>query len=216
MYDSALIIAAGLLILSVWSLILWVTKKTLNILFVLGVITVAAIFVYPSYNSPPATLIPVVALQPGNKAISRPTIEYAFSPNQGASSLITQKINAANKSIKVAAYSFTYAPIAEALRNAQKRGVDVKVVLDRKQLNDKHSVYRYLIKHNIQTKINNSYAIMHHKFMLIDDIILQTGSFNYSKSAENKNAENVLVITGDSKIAKAYSKQWQVLWNESE
>ena len=57
---------------------------------------------------------------------------------------------------------------------------------------------------------------MHNKFMVIDSATVQTGSFNYTNSAEHKNAENVLVLRDNPEIASRYLKEWQRLWDESQ
>ena len=56
---------------------------------------------------------------------------------------------------------------------------------------------------------------MHNKFIIVDDKTVQLGSFNYTKAAENKNAENVMVLYDMPIVAKEYSSQWTKLWNES-
>ena len=57
---------------------------------------------------------------------------------------------------------------------------------------------------------------MHNKFMVIDNQVLELGSFNYTKAAEEKNAENVLVIHDDPQIVQDYAAQWRKLWQEGE
>lgn len=147
---------------------------------------------------------------------ANPSLESAFSPKQGATELVIKTITKAKKSIRVAAYSFTSKPIAEALVEAYAQGIDVKVVLDKSQRKGRGSLYKFLQDNNVPTRINSEYAIMHNKFMIIDGKILELGSFNYTKSAEEKNAENVLVVKRNPKIIKSYSKQWQKLWKEAE
>lgn len=63
-------------------------------------------------------------------------------------------------------------------------------------------------------RTNGRYAIMHNKFMVIDERHVQTGSFNYSAAAVNKNAENVLVLLNVPQLAAQYQHQWQLLWDE--
>src|ERR1035437_7092396 len=58
-------------------------------------------------------------------------LEVAFSPNGGATDLVIKVIHSAKTSIRVLAYSFTSAPIAQALVEAHKHGVDVQVVVDK-------------------------------------------------------------------------------------
>ena len=52
------------------------------------------------------------------------------------------------------------------------------------------------------------YAIAHNKVMIIDEEILITGSFNFTKAAEEKNAENLLIIR-DKAIASLYIRNWE-------
>jgi phosphatidylserine/phosphatidylglycerophosphate/cardiolipin synthase-like enzyme len=144
------------------------------------------------------------------------TIEAAFSPKQGATELIIKNIKTARQSILVAAYSFTSKPIAQELIAAHKRGVKVQIILDKSQLREKHSLLAWLHSNKIPVRINSRYAIMHNKFMIFDSKALQLGSFNYSKAAENKNAENVLVIKDSPETIAKYSVQWEKLWDESQ
>ncbi len=56
---------------------------------------------------------------------------------------------------------------------------------------------------------------MHDKFIGVDGATVEEGSFNYTAAAENRNAENVLVLR-DPAIAAKYVMEWQRLWDESE
>lgn len=100
------------------------------------------------------------------------TIETAFSPEMGATSLIVKTIKGAKKTIRVAAYSFTSRPIEEALKEAYHRGIDVKVVADKSNLDEKRpSSIPYLAKYGVPVRINSQYAIMHNKFMVVDSAL---------------------------------------------
>lgn len=145
---------------------------------------------------------------------AEPKYEHAFSPEQGATELIVSTLNKANKSIYVAAYVFTSRPIADALIDAADRGLDVKVVVDAKQSRGRGNLSDYLANHNVPVHKNGNYAIMHNKFMIIDQKVLELGSFNYTKAAEEKNAENVFVLRRAPKVIKSYTEQWNKLWLE--
>ncbi|MGB9153126.1 MAG: phospholipase D family protein [Alphaproteobacteria bacterium] len=149
-------------------------------------------------------------------AFAQPVTEEAFSPHQGATALIVRTIGEAQTSVRVAAYSFTSQPIADALVQVHQRGIDVEVVLDKSQSKGRHKLVDFLEANNIPTRINAHYAIMHNKFMIIDDKVLELGSFNYTKAAENKNAENVLVLRDDPQAISSYRQQWEKLWGEGE
>ncbi len=142
-------------------------------------------------------------------------VDVAFSPKQGATTLIINTINNAEKSILVAAYSFTSKPIADALIEAYHNGVDVKIVLDKSQRSAKYSSFLEIKNLGVPVRISSRYAIMHNKFMIVDDKIVQTGSFNYSQAAENHNAENVLIISDNTKVVRQYTTKWLELWNEA-
>ena len=144
------------------------------------------------------------------------SFDTGFSPNGDSLQLVLKGINSAKKSIHVAAYSFTSKPIAEALLKASNRGVEVKVVADAKSNSGKYSATTYLANNHIPIKLDGNYPIFHHKFMVIDGTSLETGSFNYSAAAANKNAENVLMLWNVPDIASAYDKKWQSLWNEAQ
>lgn len=123
-----------------------------------------------------------------------PNIEVGFSPSNTALPLVLKVINSAKSSICMAAYSFTSKPVTQALYAAYKRGVKIQVVADAKANSAKYNSIIFLKNQGISVRLNNNYAIMHDKFIVVDDQIVQTGSFNYTASAVNKNAENIIVL----------------------
>ncbi len=109
----------------------------------------------------------------------------------------------------VQAYSFTSKSIAKSLIEAKERGVDIKVILDESQTSSKHSVINELFEHKIPIWIDFKPAIAHSKVIIIDDQKVITGSFNFSDAAQQKNAENLLIITGDSPLVEQYVENWR-------
>lgn len=144
------------------------------------------------------------------------TIEVAFSPDGTATETVIKAINEAKKSIKVQAYEFTSAPLAKALETAQKRGVDVRIILDKSQKTQKYSSATFFYNNHIPIKIDSDFAIAHSKIIIIDDINVVTGSFNFTKAAESKNAENVLVIRGNKDLANYYMENFQWRWQNTQ
>jgi len=92
--------------------------------------------------------------------------------------------------------------------DAHKRGVKVEVILDKSQRTDQYSSADFLANSGIPTTIDFQHAIAHNKVMVIDAETVTTGSFNFTKAAEENNAENLLVIH-DKKLAERYTKNWQ-------
>jgi len=136
------------------------------------------------------------------------TLEVYFSPRGQCTDAIIRELNKAKNSVLVQAYSFTSVPIAEALVNAHKRGVKVEVILDKSHKAEKKSSAPSLSTGGVQVKIDATRGIAHNKVMIIDGEIVITGSFNFTKNAEEKNAENLLIIH-DKKLAEKYVKNWQ-------
>ena len=136
------------------------------------------------------------------------TWEVYFSPNGGCTEAIIRELDKAKSTILVQAHSFTSGPIAKALLNAHKRGLKVEVILDKSQRTQKYSSATFLNNVGIPVKIDAEHAIAHNKVMIIDGETVITGSFNFTKAAEEKNAENLLIIH-DKKLASLYTKNWQ-------
>jgi phosphatidylserine/phosphatidylglycerophosphate/cardiolipin synthase-like enzyme len=117
-----------------------------------------------------------------------------FSPHGGCTEAIIKEITGARNEILIQAYSFTSAPIAKALVSAHKRGVKVEAILDKSQRSEEYTSASFLANSGIPTFIDARHAIAHNKIMIIDRSTVITGSFNFTRAAEEKNAENLLII----------------------
>jgi phosphatidylserine/phosphatidylglycerophosphate/cardiolipin synthase-like enzyme len=135
-------------------------------------------------------------------------VQVYFSPKAGCTEAVVENLDRATNSVFVQAYSFTSAPIAKALVDASRRGVKVQVILDKSQRTEKYSEADFLRDSGIPTLIDDNHAIAHNKIMIIDKGIILTGSFNFTKAAEEHNAENLLVIR-DASLAKEYLNNWE-------
>ena len=144
------------------------------------------------------------------------TIEAAFSPHGGGAGIIIKAVSEAKKTIKVQAYSFTNADIAKALVDAAKKGVEVRIVLDKSQETEKYSSATFFVNAGLPVRIDDDFAIAHSKVMIIDEETVVTGSFNFTKAAEERNGENVLVLRGNKELAALYLQNWQWRWDASE
>jgi phosphatidylserine/phosphatidylglycerophosphate/cardiolipin synthase-like enzyme len=133
--------------------------------------------------------------------------KVCFSPNGGCTESIVKEINAAKSEILVQAYSFTSAPIAKALLNAHKRRAKVEAILDKSQRKERYTSPTFISNAGIPTFIDDKHAIAHNKVMILDKETVITGSFNFTKAAEEKNAESVLVIKS-KELAKIYLDNW--------
>ena len=133
-----------------------------------------------------------------------------FSPKGGCAERIIYWINRANTSVHVLIYSFTLPNIAEALIDAKNRGVDVKIVFEKEQISQ-YSQYFRLASAGISVRNDTNPDYMHNKVAIIDGVIVMTGSYNWSSSAENSNNENLIIIKS-ANVAREYETVFYRIW----
>lgn len=149
-------------------------------------------------------------IQPASLGVEKnnPYYEVLFPPKHKCLPRILKLLDEAKKSIYVQCYSFTSQPIAHALLNAHKRGVKVRVITDKSQIKATGSVVPLLALKGVSVWVDKNVAIAHNKVMLIDKKILLLGSYNWTKAAENRNAENLLIVYNHAGLIKDYSTNW--------
>jgi phosphatidylserine/phosphatidylglycerophosphate/cardiolipin synthase-like enzyme len=98
---------------------------------------------------------------------------------------------------------------------AHRRGIKVEAILDKSQRKHNYTSAMFLANSSIPTFIDDVHAIAHNKVMIIDAQTVITGSFNFSKAAEEKNAENLLIIKSPE-LAKLYTENWKCHREHSE
>lgn len=151
---------------------------------------------------------PLLFAQALPQTFVRAPYQVCFTPGGECTDLIIAQIDNAQKEILLQAYSFTSAPIAKAITNAKKRGLDVKAILDKGQFSAKYSAATFLLNQGVPVWNDDSVAIAHNKVIVIDRETVITGSFNFTKAAQEKNAENVIIIS-DKNLATQYIKNWE-------
>lgn len=152
-------------------------------------------------------------------------VEVGFSPHAGAEALVLKAINSARSEIRVLSYSFTSAPVTRALLDAKRRGVDVALIVDYKSnvQGDQRGkaksgkAQNEKAKHALSALVNagcrvrtiSIFPIHHDKTIIVDRETVETGSFNYSDAAANKNSENVIVLWKNPDLARVYLAHWE-------
>ena len=121
---------------------------------------------------------------------------------------IIEKINTATSSIHIAMFSLTNPNIVDALLRAKQRGVELHIIVDTRF--SKQKAIKQLAKHtpNIYVATLKKKACFHHKFAVIDEKSLITGSGNWSKSANEQNKDHILFIESESEAAQ-YLNTWK-------
>lgn len=137
------------------------------------------------------------------------TVEVLFTPGQDATAAIVAALQHAKSEVLVQAFSFTNNKIARALQRARARGVRVEVVLDQEQFERGAAfVARDLAAARIPVWLDAKHAAAHNKVIIIDalteDGVVITGSFNFTQAAQNKNAENVVILRDNAAVSRRY------------
>ncbi len=135
------------------------------------------------------------------------TVEVLFSPSGGATDAIIREIREARKEILVQAYTLTATRIVEALAQAKKRGVKVEVLLDFERAELDSSALQ-LDSNGIPVRIDAQHARNHDKVMLIDRETIVTGSFDFTREAEESSIENLIILKGNPPLAARYLENY--------
>lgn len=140
-----------------------------------------------------------------------------FSPDGGVQDQIIRRINTSKATIDIAVYSFTAANIAEALGNASRRGVKIRIVRDASQSVNKNDENPYLKAQGVEVHVitGKGRGIMHNKFAVFDSKEACTGSYNWTNNAENNNYENCL-CTDEVGVIQGFQKEFIDLWQVPE
>ena len=142
---------------------------------------------------------------------SQDLVQYCFSPGGHCDQVLVGWISRANSTIHVLIYSFTLDDVRDALISAHNRGLDVKVVMEKENVNEPGSEYYNLKTAGVDVRWDSRSALMHDKFAVIDGHVIVTGSYNWSASATNSNNENMAVIDSSS-WGTAYETNFQTVY----
>ena len=136
------------------------------------------------------------------------TVSVCFTPGTYCTGALLHELYAARQTIYFQAYSFTSSKIANALVTMKKKGVDVKVILDKSQFQcGKFSQRNYLIKQGVPVWDDYQPNIAHNKIAIVDSNLVETGSFNFTNAAQRYNAENMVFIQSPE-IARQFEANW--------
>ncbi|MEM2963074.1 MAG: phospholipase D family protein [Candidatus Anstonellales archaeon] len=136
-----------------------------------------------------------------------------FSP--GAEKDIISLIDSARESIDIEVYLFTNEKASSALIEAKKRGVRVRLIVERRTDADKEwKLIEKMAQEGIEIKMaSQRFTLTHSKFMIIDGRRALVGSMNFSGSAFATNREAGVILSG--KIVDEYKKIFEEDWQEA-
>lgn len=145
-----------------------------------------------------------------------PASDVYFSPKGGIRQRLVAAIRSAKASIDIAVYHITSFELADTLGAAKARGVRIRILTDQEKLQAGGGAYRIVERHRIpiRTLGSSDDGLMHHKFAIVDERVVVTGSYNWTQSAERANYEN-LVFLDDPALVARFTEEFQRLWRLS-
>lgn len=141
-------------------------------------------------------------------------VSVYFSPRRGTADNVIGFIDRCADKLDVAVYSLTHDEIADALIRAHQRGVSIRVLTDDLQASGTYSDDEKLRAAGIEVRVDNSSGAMHHKVAIDGTRAVATGSFNWSKSADERNAENWTVIRLRY-VVETFQEEFDRLWAQN-
>ena len=147
----------------------------------------------------------------------KPTIfEVHFFPNPSEEIHLINLISKTRTSLDIAMFTINNTRIAEEIKNIFNKGINLRILSDGECIKMPSSNIYSLAALGINIKIDDSVRYhMHHKFCVIDNSVVVTGSFNWTDQAVKHNQENLLFLENRN-LAKQYSKEFQKLWDDFE
>lgn len=156
-------------------------------------------------------IIKVMDVQRQSNVVSINTAH--FSPGEDCRRRLLDLCLSAKTSLDVSVFTISDDRLYDAIVATHKRGVAVRIITDNDKSLDMGSDVELLIKDGIPVRMDKSPYHMHHKFAVVDRQVLVNGSFNWTRSASDKNQENILV-TSEPGLVAAYQNEFEQLWVE--
>ncbi|MES2672375.1 MAG: phospholipase D-like domain-containing protein [Pseudomonadota bacterium] len=134
-----------------------------------------------------------------------------FAPGEDCLRKLRELCVGAKRSIDACVYTIADDRLTEALIDAHRRGLTVRILSDNHKVHDTGSDVHRLRDRGIDVRLDDSDFHMHHKFALFDGARLANGSFNWTRGASIGNEEN-LVVTDDVRLVRAFAERFERLW----
>ena len=138
--------------------------------------------------------------------------EVYFSPSKDCENGLIKLIQNATKAIDASVYSINNTNIVNALKQAHKRGVKIRILTDRTQAAGKSSKVLELKAAGIDIRVHSKHKIEHNKFGIYDGKQASTGSYNWTNPASDKNSENCVFFTDNPAVVSKYQERFEYLW----
>ena len=141
-------------------------------------------------------------------------VEVYFSPDDDVEDRIDEVLRRAEKSIDFMVYTFTSDVLSEMVLARARAGVEVRGIIEWDQASNPGSDYEHFRQSGLDVRLDSNPRNMHHKVIIIDESIVITGSYNFSRSAEEHNDENVLILY-DVRVSEEYLLEFKRIFENA-
>ena len=138
-------------------------------------------------------------------------ISSYMCPQDRCDRVVSNLLEKAEKEILIASFVFTNDDFAEILIRKHEQNVEIYAIIESRSVNSRGTVYP-MLSEIFEFKIDRNPGTMHHKFFVIDEKYVITGSMNPSLSGVRYNDENILVIYSED-IAMKYKNHFNYLFS---
>ncbi len=140
-------------------------------------------------------------------------VEVYFAPEDHPLPHLMPLLEGAQKSIYFMAFNFTDDDLSRLLVAKARQGVKVAGVFDEQQAHtSKGNEYEYLKAAGLAVFLDANPYAMHHKVFIVDEETVVFGSYNFTRSAETRNDENMLIVF-DPLLASQFMQEFQRVYN---
>ena len=147
--------------------------------------------------------------------LSGALVENAFSPDGGVADRILDVLRTARSSVHVMAFAFTRTDFGDVLLERSQAGVTIQAVFERRQVaSGSDAVYNLFSAAGIPARLDGNPYNLHTKAIIVDESIVVFGSFNFSRNAEERNNENVLIVH-DAELAALFEAEFARVWAQA-
>ncbi len=151
-------------------------------------------------------------------SIQSMNVEAHFTRAVSVAEAIERLLEAATSSVNAALYRLSNPRLVRALEQAAQREIAIRLVLDRGKYQESRTAQELLSNTRVRFRLLDGRqgrgSKMHHKFAILDDRVVITGSYNWTLESEEQNYENLLILR-EPELLEGYRREFEALWSDA-
>lgn len=143
-------------------------------------------------------------------------VYFFLGPSPTMEKALMAYIESASETLDVCVFDLNLPEVAQALLDSQKRGVKVRVIIDKDNAEKAYDVeaeLKEMEKRGMLMLAHNRSGLMHNKFMIADGIRVWTGSYNFTRNCSRFN-DNHAIVLESRELAENYEMEWREIFEK--